>query len=81
MSLIPMMPAVILLLCRDVWLRWALKSQVGSTTCFCGYSLLGLTLSDNAVQCPECGEVVRLADRGLVPEDLLAGALKTSQAS
>lgn len=78
-SLIPLVPALTLLVIRDVWLRWALRSQVGSTNCFCGYSLLGLTLVDEGVQCPECGEVLRLADRGLVPEDLLAGAL-TSEA-
>ncbi len=79
MASIPLMPAVILLIFRDVWLRWALRSQVGSTNCLCGYSLLGLTLVDNAVQCPECGERISLTNRGLSPEDLLAGAL-TSEA-
>ncbi len=69
-------PPVFVLRARDRWLRWAIARHINHARCFCGYSLLGLTIEDGAVQCPECGERIVLADRGLTPDMLLAGELE-----
>lgn len=63
------------LLIRDFWIRWAISSRLRIARCGrCTYSLLGLSVIDDRVQCPECGDSTRLSDRGLTPADILAGA-------
>ncbi len=46
--------------------------------CLCGYALSDLVVEQGAIQCPECGEQLVLAHRGLTPEMLLAGDLGDS---
>lgn len=59
-----------------VVLRRALMKLLRHATCpFCRYSLLGLTVDYGAVRCPECGKEVLLAEHGLTPDDILAGAM------
>ncbi len=67
------LPMLFAFLARHRWLRKALVAHLKQAKSVCGYSLLGLTIEDGAVQCPECGERIRLVDRGLTPEMLLAG--------
>ncbi len=67
------------LLIKDRWLRWAIRDQIKVSRCpSCAYLLLGLTVSDGAITCPECGMRLILKDIGLTPEDLLASALTPS---
>lgn len=62
-------------LVRDLWLRWAIARRLRVARCTgCTYSLLGLSVVEGRVQCPECGQQTRLSDRGLTPADILAGA-------
>lgn len=42
---------------------------------YCEFSLVGLTPKNNAVKCPECGELVVLHDHGIAREDLLGNTL------
>ena len=66
-------PLIAALAVGDLWLRRAIQRQLRLSSCpRCGYSLLGLRVSDGAVTCPECGDVIRLADIGLTPADVLA---------
>ena len=78
LGLLAMLTTVVcltVLLPRDWWLRRAITSRILTTNCLgCGYSLLGLDVREGAVQCPECGERCRLAERGLTPADMLAGS-------
>lgn len=63
------------LVIRDLWIRWAIARRLGVARCSrCNYSLLGLSVIEDRVKCPECGTVVCLSDRGLKPVDILAGA-------
>lgn len=64
-------PIVGILLIRDRLLRWAVRRHIGRASCDCGYSLLGLTIEDGMVLCPECGHPTVLSHRGLTPENLL----------
>ncbi len=67
--------ALVGFLIRDLWLRWAIGRRLRLARCTgCNYSLLGLSVLDGRVRCPECGHVTRLSDRGLQPADILAGA-------
>lgn len=67
--------ALVGLLIRDLWIRWAITRRLRIARCLrCSYSLLGLSVIDGRVQCPECGSSTRLSDRGLTPADILAGA-------
>lgn len=38
---------------------------------YCEFSLIGLAVKQDRVQCPECGESVRLSEHGLFAEDLM----------
>jgi hypothetical protein len=67
--------ALVGLLIRDLWIRWAITRRLRIARCLkCSYSLLGLSVIDGRVQCHECGDSTRLSDRGLTPADILAGA-------
>ena len=58
---------------RDRWIRWAVASQIIAAQCLnCEYSLFGLTPESGFVQCPECGQLANLKERGITPEELLA---------
>ena len=72
-------PMLFAFLARHRWLRKALVEHLKQAKSVCGYSLLGLTIEDGAVTCPECGERIVLADRGLTPEMLLAGELSAGE--
>lgn len=57
---------------RDRGLLKAIRARLAGAQCpGCGYSLLGLVVSSGMVQCPECGKVENLADRGLTAADIL----------
>jgi DNA-directed RNA polymerase subunit RPC12/RpoP len=62
---------------RDRRLRRAIGDRINLARCsHCRHSLLGLPLlgddsPDPSVRCPECGQVLRLADLGLTPADLI----------
>jgi hypothetical protein len=65
----PLMALVV----RDYWFRWALRRQLGGVRCgACDYLLLGLTVEEGRVRCPECGGVTVLAERGLTEADVMA---------
>lgn len=65
--------AVIGFFIRDGTLRWAIRQGLLDTRCpACTYSMLGLTVEDGHVTCPECGLRTSLAERGLSPELLMA---------
>lgn len=72
----PLVGAMAALLVRDAWLRRAVRMQIRRGACHgCGYSLLGLRIENDALQCPECGRRVTLQEADLSPEELLAGAV------
>lgn len=66
--------AILTPLCiRDRWLIWAVRKQIGGTGCpRCGYQLIGLTIDNGRVRCPECGFTESLVNLNLTPADLLA---------
>lgn len=48
--------AVTIFAVRDVWLRWAVRKELVRSTCpKCEYLLIGLSVSDGSITCPECG--------------------------
>lgn len=64
------------LLLRDRWLKRAILEKLRMARCpTCSYSLLGLTVKDGAVMCPECATPFVLKDRGLTEEDMIAQAV------
>ena len=68
-------PVLCMLLVRDRWLNRCVRKQLSGIKCgACGYSLIGLTLIDDApkptVICPECGHDIVLGDMGLTPADI-----------
>jgi DNA-directed RNA polymerase subunit RPC12/RpoP len=71
------LPFLAALLTRDRRLRRAIEDRINSARCSrCRHSLLGLPLLDEddpdpSVRCPECGQVLRLANLGLTPADLI----------
>jgi hypothetical protein len=71
--------AMTLFMPRDWWLRQTITRSIMSTRCLgCRYSLLGLTVREGVVVCPECGVECSLAGRGLTPDDILAGRLSVA---
>lgn len=67
--------AVVALVARDVHLRSVMRKQLKGITCpACSYSLLGAVVREGCVRCPECGGVLRIAERGLREEDFRVGA-------
>lgn len=72
LTLFPILIALVLLMIRDRMLHRAIAARLVSATCRgCRYSLLGLTVSDGTVMCPECGAKIVLAEHNLKEEDLL----------
>ncbi len=60
-------------ICRDVLLRRAIRERIKSAACpGCGYSLIGLKVTDGRVVCPECGGDVDLDRHDLSESDLVA---------
>ncbi|MEZ6232798.1 MAG: hypothetical protein R3B68_01285 [Phycisphaerales bacterium] len=58
---------------RDLGLRKAIRRRLAGARCStCSYSLLGLTVTDGSVTCPECGHSENLHARGLSAADILA---------
>lgn len=58
---------------RDLGLRKAIRRRLAGARCStCSYSLLGLTVTDGSVTCPECGLSENLHARGLSAADILA---------
>jgi hypothetical protein len=58
---------------RDRWLKSAILDKLLRAKCgSCNYSLLGLSVSDDRIQCPECGTVYVLADLGMTAADFIA---------
>jgi DNA-directed RNA polymerase subunit RPC12/RpoP len=75
-------PLVSAFIVRDRWLNRCIRKQLSGIKCgACGYSLIGLSLIDEApnptVICPECGHHILLHEMGLTHADidpsLLAG--------
>jgi hypothetical protein len=55
-----------------VWLRRRIAAHMRDIRCVeCGYALLGLSVKDGVVTCPECGERVDLAMLGLTAADVM----------
>ncbi len=68
-------PVFCMLLVRDRWLNRCIRKQISGIKCgACGYSLMGLSLIEDAdmpvVICPECGHRIVLGDVGLTPADI-----------
>ncbi|MBL4809325.1 MAG: hypothetical protein JKY43_04615 [Phycisphaerales bacterium] len=68
-------PSICFLLSRDRLLHLAIRTQLQHALCRnCGYSLLGLTLTEHhnqqAVQCPECGQTTTLKELDLTQADI-----------
>ncbi|MBO6514708.1 MAG: hypothetical protein JJ974_12155 [Phycisphaerales bacterium] len=68
-------PAICCLRVRDRWLHRCIRKQLTGVQCgACGYSLLGLSISDEnntpSVHCPECGLQTVLKDMGLTQADI-----------
>lgn len=58
---------------RDRCLIRVISRQLITARCAgCGYSLLGLQVTDGMVMCPECGAACILADRGLTLDDIMS---------
>lgn len=56
---------------RRAMLVRSVRRLVNRAACpFCEFSLVGLPVRVNTVQCPECGEKVRLSEHGIRHEDL-----------
>lgn len=69
-------PTVGGLVLRDVWLRSAVRKQLGRCACpVCDYSMLGLQPTEGAVVCPECGTRHTLSRLGLSNADILVPML------
>lgn len=67
--------ALVALVVRDVHLRSVMRKQLKGITCpGCSYSLLGAVVQEGCVRCPECGDVLRLAERGLRVADFQVGS-------
>src|SRR5690606_22257815 len=63
--------AVIGLLIRDRWLRWAVGQQIDAARCpACRYTLLGIPAVEGIITCPECGAGRRVEDLDLSPEQV-----------
>jgi hypothetical protein len=52
----------------------SITSKLRTVSCDCGYLMLGLSVAHGRVQCPECGVVHVLMDRGWEEKDIIAGA-------
>lgn len=62
--------ALVALLIRDRWLRWAISEQIDAARCpACRYSLLGLAAADGIITCPECGEGRAIEELALSPDE------------
>ncbi len=58
---------------RTAWLRGKIQKHLSAIECAeCEYSLIGLTIVDGGIFCPECGQRFDLAARGLTAADVLA---------
>lgn len=66
-------PAISVLLTRDVITRFAVRRFLRKARCpHCGYSMLGQTVIGDEVRCPECGALSSLTELGLTrAEELL----------
>jgi hypothetical protein len=72
--LTPFAGGVAALYVRDRSLIRVISRQLITARCAsCAYSLLGLQVVAGTVTCPECGAACVLADRGLTPQDIIAG--------
>lgn len=59
-----------LLLIRDFWLRRLVRKQLRGTRCpACSYSLLGLSILEGVLTCPECGGRHTLTSLGKTEAD------------
>lgn len=66
--------ALVGLVIRDRWVRWAVGQQLDAARCpACRYSLLGIPPVEGAITCPECGDGRRVEDLALTAEQV--GAL------
>lgn len=52
----------------------SVQSKLGSISCDCGYLMLGLSVAEGRVTCPECGVVHTLVERGWEERDIVTGA-------
>jgi hypothetical protein len=58
--------ALVGLMIRDRWVRWAVGQQIDAARCpACRYSLLGIPPVEGVITCPECGDGRRVADLSL----------------
>lgn len=58
---------------RDLWVKEIVMERLKEAKCGrCAYSLMGLAVVDSGVVCPECGERLDLATRGLTQADLMS---------
>lgn len=58
---------------RDAWVKKIVLERLKGAKCGrCTYTLLGLAVVNGGVVCPECGERLDLAARGLTHADLMS---------